>query len=113
MKVKNKKENVKLGSFSTHWSHRDYLNEFYPFPLVIADENEAIKFQVDFLKTLRRGKPLALEFGCGPTAHRTIAVAPYVSEIHMADYIPDNLEEVRKWIKGEAGRHNWDHYVKY
>ncbi len=112
MKAENKEKNVKLGSFSAHWNPKDYLNEFYSPPLVVADELEAIKFQVDFLKTLA-GKPLALEFGCGPTAHRTIAVAPYVSEIHMADFVPGNLEEVQKWTKEDSGSHDWDHYVKY
>ena len=103
---------IELGSFSEHWNSKDYLNEFYAPPLVVPDELEAIKFQVDFLKTLP-GKPLALEFGCGPTAHRTIAVAPYVSEIHMADYVSENLEEVRKWVRKKDDAHDWRHYVKY
>lgn len=100
------------GSYNDNWYSKDYLSEFYNPPEIVFDELEAIKFQVDFSKTIKNN-PIALEFGAGPTAHRAIAIAPYVSEIHIAEYLHENINELKKWIYKDIGRHNWDHYVEY
>ena len=106
-----KKVTKKVSISSWHqWKAKDYLNEFYL--QVVPDEREAIKFQVDFFKG-RNLKTIMLEFGCGPTVHRAIAAAPYVSEIHMGDYLEQNLEEVKNWLKLKKGSHNWNHYTRY
>lgn len=110
--VKKSKQDVVLGSFIKHWRPKDYLNEFYQAPVVVADEIEAIKFQIDVLKKMKK-KPVALEFGSGPTAHRLIAAAPYVSEIHVVDYLDVNLKELKRWVDKHEDRHNWEHYVRY
>eukprot|EP01103_Thecamoeba_quadrilineata_P001369 TRINITY_DN11216_c0_g1_i1.p1 TRINITY_DN11216_c0_g1~~TRINITY_DN11216_c0_g1_i1.p1 ORF type:complete len:279 (-),score=8.02 TRINITY_DN11216_c0_g1_i1:50-886(-) len=106
------KETISFGTFKDHWVPKDYLNEFYNSPIVVPDELEAIRFQIEYNKILC-DNPLVLEFGCGPTVHRTIAIAPYVSEIHMVDYLQSNLDEVKKWFKEDVESHNWDHYIKY
>ena len=106
-----KKKKITLSLFEKDWNPRDYLNEFY-INTVVADELEAVKYQVSFFKKLKFS-PLMLEFGCGPTLHRAITAAKYVSEIHVSDYLESNLEEVRKWVEKKPGRFNWNHYVKY
>src|SRR5579863_2048197 len=103
---------VLLGSFTRHWCPKDYLNEFYSSTELDPDEVEAMKFQVDFCKKLR-GYPVALEFGSGPTAHRAITIAPYVAEIHIADFLQENLAELQRWVFKKESQHNWDAYVSY
>lgn len=107
-----KKPNIPLGTFTNHWSSKDYLNEYYKPPVIATDEIEAIRFQIEILKSVGQ-KPLALEFGSGPTAHRVIAAAPYFSEIHIVDYLEENLEELKRWVCKEKDSHRWDHYTKY
>ncbi len=102
-----------LGSFDEHWTPRDYLDEFYGLNHINADELAAVKSQIEYSRATLTRHPRALEFGSGPTVHRAIAVSPYVSEIHIAEYLPDNLAEVERWVRRENPRHNWDLYVKY
>lgn len=53
----------------------------------------------------------ALEFGCGPTIHHAAMLVPFVRSIHLADYLPQNLEQVRRWLNGHPEAHNWDVYL--
>lgn len=105
-------ESAVLGSFATDWHPKEYLSEFYDPKSILPDELEAIKFQVDLCKTLK-GNPITLDFGAGPTAHRAIVVAPYVSEIHVADYLLENLAELQQWVYAAKNSHNWDRYIAY
>lgn len=104
-------QNIRLKSFNKHWQPKDYLKEYYQAPIV-ADELEAIKFQIETLKNLKK-ETVVLEFGSGPTAHRAITAAPYVSEIHIVDYLDENLDELKQWVDKKEGSHNWKHYVRY
>lgn len=102
-----------LDSFDTHFSPKDYLDEFYPPDQINADELVAVRAQIDFCRKFLRDRPLVLEFGAGPTAHRVIAVAPYVAAVHVAEYLPRNLAEIELWVQGRAGQHRWDLYAAY
>ena len=104
---------IAFSSFERHWSPQDYLGEFYSPLQINEDELDAIRHQIDFAKRQLHKDQLILEFGAGPTVHRAIAVAPYVSEIHIADYLPQNLSEVQRWVYQQEGQHNWDLYVSY
>ena len=98
-----------FSSFS-EWIPRDYLRDYYS--TVQEDEKATIQYLCDTFKTIK-GNPLMLEFGCGPTLHHVFAAAPYVSEIHMADYLQSNLDEVKSWVDDADGRHSWYEFVKY
>lgn len=112
--IKKLKPDIVLGDFNKHWRPKDYLSEFYLAPTVVPDEIEAVNFQVDFLrKQLGDKNPVVLEFGSGPTAHRAITAAPYVSEIHVVDYMDNNLAELKKWVDKHPESHNWAHYTRY
>ena len=102
--------NVEVSSWE-RWNPEHYLGEYYT-GVVVPDEVEAIKFHIEVLRNIV-GQPIVLEFGCGPTVHRALAAAPYVSKIHMADYLQRNLVEVRRWIDGNVGSHNWSHYARF
>ncbi|HSW96757.1 MAG TPA: guanitoxin biosynthesis pre-guanitoxin forming N-methyltransferase GntF [Candidatus Saccharimonadales bacterium] len=106
------KSQQELSSFTTEWSPKEYLNEFYTDD-IDADEREALKFQINYAKEHLTNKPLALDFGSGPTALRALAIAPYVSEIHIAEYLQGNIEELKKWVYNQPDGHDWDLFVEY
>lgn len=53
-----------------------------------------------------------LELGGGPTLYQLFSLAEVVDEIHFTDYVEDNLEEIRKWLRGERNAFNWKPYAK-
>lgn len=99
--------------FFTHFSPADYLGEFYPPDRINPDELVAMRAQIEFCRKFLGDRPLALEFGAGPTAHRVIAAAPYVAAIHVAEYLPLNLAELALWVNDRAGQHRWELYAAY
>lgn len=92
------------------WDPRQYLTDYYSE--VQPDEVETIRFLVDTLIGIRPDQ-LVLEFGCGPTLHHVFPVVPYAEEIHMADYLTSNLDEISKWLLEKGDRHNWYEFIKY
>jgi hypothetical protein len=53
-----------------------------------------------------------IELGCGPTIHHIIPFAEYAETIDMADYLPENLDEVRAWAQAAPNCHDWTTYVE-
>ena len=88
---------------------RRYLNTYYL--QIDPDELEIAKFLVEEYKKIN-GKPHMLEIGCGPTIHHVIPAVPYVSSIDMADYLSENLYQVKLWKDGIMSAHNWNHFTK-
>ncbi len=39
--------------------------------------------------------------------------APHASELHLADYLPENLHEIERWLAREPGAHDWRPFVRY
>jgi SAM-dependent methyltransferase len=87
-----------------------YLQTFYLDREPTNDERIVFQFVAEHLRALP-GRPALLEVGCGPTVHHALQVAPYVSELHMADYLHENLEEVRKWRDRLPGARRWSQYA--
>ena len=85
---------------------RDYLATYYCQPPT-ADEQMVLAFLAEHFPKIA-SQPCAIEIGCGPTVHHVLPLAPYVSAIHMADYLPENLDEVRRWRDREPGAHGWE-----
>jgi NNMT/PNMT/TEMT family len=84
---------------------KDYLFTFYsqgPTP----DEEAVFEFLVRHYPKIE-SQPCIIEIGCGPAVHHVLPAAPFVSEVHMADYLIENLEQVRAWKAGRADAHNW------
>lgn len=78
---------------------------------VEQDEQRTLKFLVQELKKIV-GQPEALEFGIGPTLHHALPLSPHVREIHVADYLSANLNEIRKWQAEDASAHNWNAFTE-
>jgi hypothetical protein len=54
-----------------------------------------------------------LFFGVGPTLHHVFLAAEIASEIHLGDYLPENLGEIERWIQRDDDAHDWRPFVRY
>ena len=97
-------------SFDSDWVPKEYLTDYYS--AVEPDELETIAFFVDAIKQAEPGEPL-LFFGVGPTLHHVFLAAGRASEIHLADYLPANLDEIQRWLDGDPDAHDWRPFVRY
>ncbi len=105
---KLKKSQIQLANFDT-WIPKDYLQDYYS--KVEQDERYTLEFLVSEYRKIKQSS-IVLEFGIGPTLHHLLPLAPYVAEIHVCDYLEQNLNEVERWIKKEKGCHNWSSFTK-
>ncbi|MGE0103370.1 MAG: guanitoxin biosynthesis pre-guanitoxin forming N-methyltransferase GntF [Blastocatellales bacterium] len=95
------------------WDPQEYLQEYYSQNFIPDDEEAIQQRLVAFLKSSGRTFRRAIDVGCGPTVHLHTALAPYVDELHLADYLPENLTVVERWLKDEPDAHNWDLKIKH
>ena len=96
-------------SFDTEWEPSAYLKEYYSE--IEPEERATIAFFVDAMKHADRTQP-ALVFGVGPTLHHVFLAAEKVSEIHLGEYLPANLHEIERWLRRDAGAHDWRPFVR-
>ena len=54
-----------------------------------------------------------LSYGAGPSIADVISAASHASEIILSDYIPENREALRKWLKNKEGAFGWSHFFDY
>jgi len=106
------KTTQKAESYEQDFHPRYYLDAYYSGQKMNEDEVMAYKYMLDYLKTTGRHFPKMLEVGCGPTLHNVIPFVSFVDEIHMADYLPNNLEQIQLWLDDHPDAHNWDVYIK-
>jgi hypothetical protein len=97
-------------SFEEDWVPRDYLADYYS--AVEPDELETIRFFAGAIEEASPGDPV-LFFGVGPTLHHVFLAAPRVSEIHLGDYLPENLREIERWLDRDPEAHDWRPFVRY
>lgn len=95
------------------WDPREYLREYYSQDFIPDDEEAFQQRLVAFLKREGRTFARAIDVGCEPTVHLHTALAPYVGELHLADYLSTNLNEVQKWLRDEPEAHNWDINIRH
>jgi hypothetical protein len=89
---------------------RSYLSTYYTQP----PTDDEVLIQGFLVEELKRRKPSGrmIELGCGPTIHHIIPFAEYAETIDMADYLPENLDEVRAWAQAAPNCHDWTTYVE-
>jgi hypothetical protein len=93
------------------WIPQDYLGEYYSGDYVTDDERAIFKF---ILEHLSKGQIIdrAIDFGSGCTLHHAMSLIPYVKELHLADYLQSNLDQVQTWLDNRSDSHNWDVYFR-
>lgn len=97
-------------SFDTAWRPSAYLAEYYT--QVEPDERRTIAFFVAAFRGLAPGQKV-LVYGVGPTLHHVFAAAEKAAEIHLAEYLPANLQEVERWLARDPAAHDWRPFVRY
>lgn len=93
------------------WNPRSYLETF--FSKLGPDTYETLKFVRKELQPYSQ-KPAErlIDFGSGPTLVVSLAAEPYAKELHLADYLPENLVETKKWLDASSDAFNWDHGIQ-
>jgi hypothetical protein len=91
--------------FTTH-----YIETFYADLPPTDDERVVIGFLNRHMHRLS-GRPRLLEVGCGPTVHHVFPFLDAVSAVDMADYLSENLEEVRRWCARRPDAYGWRQYA--
>lgn len=99
--------------YEREWDPQAYLKQYYSTPYVPDDSQAVLAFVNEQLSLQPSGYDRAVEFGCGPTLYTALALTPHVRHLHLADYLPGNLDEVRRWLAGEPEAHDWGVYVRY
>jgi hypothetical protein len=94
------------------WQAQDYFKTYYS-EVVLPDEQVVLAYQVEVLRQLDRQYGRGLEYGCGPTLHRAIAAARYAFRMDMADWLADNLGEVRTWLESGGENTDWNRFTRY
>jgi hypothetical protein len=100
----------RTASFDTDWVPQEYLADYYR--VVEPDERETIAFFAEAMREAPTGEPVLI-LGTGPTLHHVFLAAPRASEIHLADYLPANLEEIERWLDRDPAAHDWRAFVRY
>jgi hypothetical protein len=96
----------------SQWQAQDYFKTYYS-EVVLPDEQVVLAYQIETLKRIEHKFGRGLEYGCGPTLHRAIAAARYAFRIDMADWLPDNLTEVRAWVNSTGANDDWNRFTHY
>lgn len=96
----------------SEWKARDYFKTYYS-EVVLPDEQHVLAYQIEVLRQAQRKFGRGLEYGCGPTLHRAIAAAGYAFRIDMADWLSDNLSQVRAWLDAGPGNADWRRFTQY
>jgi hypothetical protein len=99
------------GNVLNFWDAREYLEYYYAHRDVPDDEAEMFRFFVRGLADIGRHFEAGIELGCGPVLHRAAQVVPWVDRLDMADIQDENLEEIRRWLRGDPGAFDWSVYL--
>jgi SAM-dependent methyltransferase len=88
-----------------------YIDTYYRDKPPTNDERRVFEFLARQLRDMPQ-QALMLEVGCGPTVHHVLPFVRAVGEIHVADYLAENLSEIDKWKRGAPDACGWSHYAK-
>ena len=97
-----------------------YNNTYYAE--VMEDERCLIEWQatkLDYIIQKHLGSiglerfPLHFDAGSGPSVHHLLALEKYSDALDLADYLPENLAEIRGWVEGtDPNAHNWKPFAR-
>lgn len=91
------------------------------YSTVMQDEAALINWQAGELDKIIRDHlnrlsikqyPKLFDAGTGPSIHHLLSFAPYAKELHLAEYMPENLDEIRRWVARHPKSHNWNLFTQ-
>ncbi len=88
-----------------------YIDTYYRDKPPTNDERRVFEFLARHLRGLPQ-QAVMLEVGCGPTVHHVLPFVRSVDEIHVADYLAENLSEIDKWQRGAPDACGWSRYAE-
>ncbi|MDM8519081.1 guanitoxin biosynthesis pre-guanitoxin forming N-methyltransferase GntF [Anaerolineales bacterium HSG6] len=96
--------------YLTVFDPKIYLDEYYGLE---PDEETRFttQFMVNALQTMPQNLSV-LELGTGPCLYSAAVLAKQACEIHLSDYVPASLAEIKRWLEGHPEAHDWNPYVK-
>ncbi|MEH2408069.1 guanitoxin biosynthesis pre-guanitoxin forming N-methyltransferase GntF [Nostoc sp.] len=94
-----------------------YLNEYFDYPSDnyggVGIENEQfLQFFAQVAHEHNLNNSLLLDFGCGPTIYSIVSLGNNCREIHMSDYLQQNLDQVKLWQQGNPQVFDWNPYLR-
>ena len=94
------------------WNSRSYLKTYYSKPM--QDTFAVIDFLDDSLKEAPQKKfDNAIDFGAGPTLFSALTLEPYIKNLDIAEYLPQNIKEIRHWIDKNPEAFDWTYWARY
>jgi len=90
--------------FATEFDTNAYLTDFYT-----KIDDPAMQLVLTFLPSIVARLPhrkRLLDFGAGPTVHVAACFRNNVDEVYLADFLPQNREELKKW-KNKESNFDW------
>lgn len=98
--------------YDMHWNPKSYLRQYYSTPIVADDCEAAMRFAADEARRRQLSNARILDFGSGPTIWGVLSLSPFASEIHFSDYVSENLDAIREWVRNEPDAHDWSVYMR-
>ncbi|KAI6213307.1 hypothetical protein M3Y94_00135200 [Aphelenchoides besseyi] len=86
--------------FHEEFSTEAYLKDFYT-----KVDDPAMQMVLTFLPGIAARLPdceSMLDFGAGPTIHASTCFRNRAKNIYLADYLPQNRDELQKWLDGRS-----------
>ncbi|MDM8530692.1 guanitoxin biosynthesis pre-guanitoxin forming N-methyltransferase GntF [Anaerolineales bacterium HSG25] len=96
--------------YLTVFDPKTYLDEYYG-PEPDEETRFTTQFMVNALQTMPQNLSV-LELGTGPCLYSAAVLAKQALEIHLSDYVPASIAELRRWLEDHAEVHNWNPYIK-
>nr|AAT11867.1 putative methyltransferase NNMT/PNMT/TEMT isoform b [Dictyocaulus viviparus] len=107
-------ENLKQAILDRDTFHKEFNTEAYLKDFYTKVEDSAMQMVLIFLPNIvaRIGKiKRVLDFGAGPTIHVAASFRNQAVEIYLADYLPQNRQELMRWYEGSSS-FDWSHPMK-
>lgn len=107
-------ENAEFATFeelNPEFFATSYETDSYP-DCILTDERIILKRLASIYRDYAGAKCM-LDVGCGPVPTHIVSAAPWVEEIHMADYLQANIDRLSLWINNEPGARDWSSYIQY
>ncbi|XP_042331564.1 nicotinamide N-methyltransferase-like [Sceloporus undulatus] len=101
--------------YQKEFNPRSYL-EYYKFGEGTLGDETTIFYLECLCKTFALGSmkgDTLIDIGSGPTIYQLISACEAFETIIASDYLDENLQETRKWLKNEPGAFDWSPVVKY
>jgi hypothetical protein len=102
---------LEVGHILRDWNARTYLDYYYGHRSVPDDEAAMFRFVARGLRDIGRHFETGLDLGCGPVLHHAAQVVPWVDRLDMADVQDSNLDEIRRWVRGDPDAFDWSIFI--